>query len=122
MRPIVAVGVAVLAPGLTAMAGSIEGSKLIGVWELTKVEGEVAPHWRIEFLKDGKLRMTSKRDDKEFKVQGTYALKKDKLTLIAEMEGKKVDTQTVTIQKLTDDVLVFLDSRVNKKMEFKRGK
>jgi uncharacterized protein (TIGR03066 family) len=121
MRSIVAVGVAFLALGLTAVAGSIEGSKLIGVWELTKVEGqEKAPHWRIEFLKDGKLRMTSKRDDTEFKVEGTHALKKDKLTVTVVEEGKTTDTKTVTIQKLTDEVLVFVDNK--KKMEFKRAK
>jgi hypothetical protein len=36
------------------------------------------------------------------------------------VNGKTTDTRTVTIQKLTDEALVFLDN--NKKMEFKRGK
>jgi hypothetical protein len=63
MRCIVAVAVAFLVLALTAAAGEIEGRKLIGAWELTKVEGQAnAPHWRIEFRKDGKLRMTSKRE------------------------------------------------------------
>ena len=79
-----------------------------------------APHWRIEFIKDGKCRMTSKREGKEYKVEGTHALKKDRLTLTVVVDGKAADTKTVTVQKLTDDVLVFVDNK--KKMEFKRGK
>jgi hypothetical protein len=39
MRWIVAAAVAFLVFALAAAAGEIEGSKLIGVWELTKVEG-----------------------------------------------------------------------------------
>jgi uncharacterized protein (TIGR03066 family) len=115
-----AAGLAVLALALTAVAGPIEGSKLIGVWELTKVEGKEGPHWRIEFSKDGKLRMTSKRGDKEYKAKGTYALKKDRLTLTVVVAGKTADTRTVTVQTLKDKELVFLDNK--KKMEFKRAK
>jgi uncharacterized protein (TIGR03066 family) len=121
MRSIVAVGVAVLALEMTAVAGPIEASKLIGVWELTKVEGQAeAPHWRIEFLKDGKHRMTSKRDGKEYKIVGKHELKKDKLTLTVLVDGKTADTKTVTVQQLTDEMLVFVDNK--KKLEFKRGK
>ncbi len=40
MRSIVAVGVAFLAVGLTAVAGPINETKLIGVWDLTKAEGQ----------------------------------------------------------------------------------
>ncbi|HKB37515.1 MAG TPA: hypothetical protein VKD72_13795 [Gemmataceae bacterium] len=121
MRSIVAVGITLLTFGMMAVAEPIAGSKLIGAWELTKVEGQdEAPHWRIEFIKGGKLRMTSKREGKEYKVEGTHALKKDRLTLTVVVDGKAADTKTVTVRKLTDDVLVFVDN--NKKMEFKRGK
>src|SRR5262245_19289122 len=110
MRSIVAAGVAFLALGLAAGAGPIAANKLIGAWELTKVEGqEEAPHWRIEFLKDGKLRMAAKKGGEELKVEGTYTLKKDLLTFTVESDGKTADTQTVTVQKLTDEALVFLD-------------
>src|SRR5215472_13809516 len=110
MRSIVAAGVAFLALGLTAVAESVKGSKLIGVWELTKVQGQQeAPHWRIEFVKDGKLRMISKRGEKGFKVKGTYTLKKDQLTLTVKEDGKTTDTRTVTVQKLTDKVMVIVD-------------
>jgi uncharacterized protein (TIGR03066 family) len=121
MRSIVVVGVVSLAIGLTAVAGEIEGKKLIGAWEVTKVEGEdKVPHWRIEFQKEGKLRMTSKREDKEHRVEGTYALKKNQLMLTAKKDGKTVDTKTVMILELTDDVLIFVDNE--KKLEFKRAK
>jgi uncharacterized protein (TIGR03066 family) len=105
---------------LARKAGPIDASRLIGVWELTDVAGETPPDWRIEFGKDGKLRMSSKRDGKEFKVEGTHVLTKDKLTITVVMDGKTVDSNTVTILKLTDDVLVFVDS--GKKMTFRRGK
>jgi uncharacterized protein (TIGR03066 family) len=121
MRCIVAVGVAFLALGSTAVAEPIKGSELIGAWELTKVEGQDnAPHWRIKFVKGGKFRMTSKRDDKEYKVEGTFALKKDRLTLTVEVDGKTSGKKTVTVQKLTDKVLIFLDNK--RKMEFKKAK
>src|SRR5437867_2432053 len=99
MGSIPAVMVAFLAFGLPAADGEIDGGKLIGAWELTKVEGqEDAPYWRIEFLKGGKLRMTAKRGGKEYKVEGTHALKKDKLTLTVVAAGKTTDTKTMTIQ------------------------
>jgi uncharacterized protein (TIGR03066 family) len=121
MRPLAVVVVAFLSFGLVAVAGEVEAGKLIGAWELTKVEGQAtAPHWRIEFLKGGKLRMTSKRDGQEYKVEGTHALKKDRLTLSVVEGGKASATRTVTVKKLTGEVLVFVDNGT--KMEFKRGK
>src|SRR5947209_4387738 len=98
MRSLAVVVVAFLVFGSPAMAGEVEGRKLIGAWELTKVEGqENAPHWRIEFLKDGKLRMSSKRDGKEYKVEGMHTLKGDKLTLTVVEDGKTTDTKTVMV-------------------------
>jgi uncharacterized protein (TIGR03066 family) len=121
MRYVVAAGVASLALGLTTAAGPVDAGKLLGAWELTKVEGQAqVPYWRVEFLKDGKLRMTAQKGGEELKVEGTYALKKDRLTLTVEEGGKTTDTRTVTVQKLTDAVLVIVDN--NKKMEFKRAK
>ncbi len=121
MRSIVAAGVVVLALATAAAAGPVEEKKLIVVWELTKVEGQDrAPHWRVEFLKGGKLRMTSKRGGEEHKLEGTYALKEDKLTLTVTADGKVSDAKTVTVEKLTDEVLIFVDNK--RKMEFKRGK
>jgi uncharacterized protein (TIGR03066 family) len=79
---------------------------------------ENAPHWRIEFLNEGRLRMTSKRDGTEYKVEGMYALKGNKLTVTAVEIGKTTDRKTMTVKELTDRVLVFLDNE--RKMEFKR--
>jgi uncharacterized protein (TIGR03066 family) len=104
---------------LTLVAKPIDASKLIGVWELTSAEGEEAPYWRIEFINDGKLRMTARKADGEYKVEGTYALKEDKLTLTVVVDGKVTDTRTIAIQKLTGAALSILDL---KKMEFKRAK
>jgi uncharacterized protein (TIGR03066 family) len=121
MRCVVALAVACVAFELTAAGGSVEGGKLIGVWELTKVEGQdKAPHWRIEFAKDGKLRMVSKKGGEEFKVEGTHALKKDQLTLTVVEGGKAVETKTLKVLTLTDEALVFVDNM--KKLEFKRAK
>src|SRR5262249_34994860 len=93
-------------PAPNGDAGPSEGSKLIGAFELTKMEGqEEAPHWRIEFLKDGKLRMTSKKDDAEVKVEGTYALTKDQLTVTVVENGETSDTKTVTVKELTAEAL-----------------
>jgi uncharacterized protein (TIGR03066 family) len=102
-------------------AGPIDGSKLIGTWECAKVEGQAKPpQWHIEFLKKGKLRMTTKNPEGEFALNGTHTLKKDKLTLTVEKNGKTVDTQIYTIESLTDEALIYLDH--GKKIEFKRAK
>jgi len=121
MRCAIMIGIPFFTVGLAAAAGPVEAGKLLGAWELTKVEGQdTVPHWRLEFLKDGKLRMSAQKGGEELRVEGTYTLVKDRLTFTARAEGKAVDTQTVTVRKLTGDVLVILDR--NKRMEFKRVK
>jgi uncharacterized protein (TIGR03066 family) len=94
---------------------------LLGAWQLTKVEEQdKAPDWRIELLKDGKLRMSSKREGQEYKVEGKWSLKKGKLRLVAEENGKAADTHPFALQRVTNQELVLVDLKVNRKMEFKR--
>lgn len=124
MRRIVTAGVifSALALGSAAAADPVDGSKLLGAWDCTSAGGE-AREWRVELLKDGKLRMAARKGDgTEYKVEGTHVLKGDKLSLSAVTDGKVTDTKTFTIQKLTDTALVLKDDKADKVLEFKRGK
>jgi RNA polymerase sigma-70 factor (ECF subfamily) len=100
---------------------TFQKNPLIGSWECTKVEGqEKAPHWRIEFLNQGRFRMKTTNAGGKFEVEGTYTLKKDKLTVTVEKDGKTLDTQTYAIQTLMDEALIYLDH--HRKLEFRRAK
>jgi uncharacterized protein (TIGR03066 family) len=110
-----------------ALLGSADGgdkkgvdkAKLIGVWEVTKSEG-APPGATVEFTKDGKLLVSFKLNDKEFKVDGTYKLDGNKLDTVLVFEGKEVK-DAHTIKTLTDTMLVTVDEK-GKVDEFKRKK
>jgi hypothetical protein len=103
-------------PETAVVAGSIDGRKLLGVWELRKLQGkEVPPSLRFEF-KAGWLRMTSK----EFTGDRKYMLRGDKLTSTIDIDGNSGIPKTAVIQKLTGDVLIFLEDGMT--LEFKRVK
>jgi uncharacterized protein (TIGR03066 family) len=116
MRSIIAVGVSFLAFALVAGAGSGEGAKLVGVWDV--VEGDLPPKGKVEFTKDGKMTMTFKLEDKEITMNGTYKVKKDQITVTFEHDGK-TDTKHGTIKKLTATDLVIVNEK-DKEMHFKR--
>lgn len=113
MRPIAGVALGVVmavAAGLPAddKAEKIDANKLLGKWEpkMTKTGSQVT----VEFAKGGKLTITAFPNGKEFKLEGTYKLDGNKLTVAAKKGGKE-DTETMTVLKLTDAELVTKDSR-----------
>ncbi len=116
MRQLVAVGCVFLALAFTAMAGDVDGKKVVGKWTMKK--GEDTGH--VEFTKDGKLHITHSKDGKEIKMDGTYEISKDKITVHFEKDGKK-ETKMGTIEKLTADTLI-IESSEGEKMEFHRAK
>ena len=71
---------------------------LIGKWEVTKAEeGTVPVGALLEFSKDGKIKATFKKDGEEMKVEGTYKLVGDTLTVtMKEKEEEKSDKVTIT--------------------------
>jgi uncharacterized protein (TIGR03066 family) len=90
-------------------SATIDANKLIGKWTLGKGA-------EIEFTRDGRLVLTAGAD----RINGTYRLDKDKLTLTLNINGKE-DTETMTIKLLTDDRLVTVEA-TGKELEMSRVK
>ncbi len=95
----------------------IDGKKLIGKWEPTDKKGGPGV---IEFTKDGKLTVTGDLGGKELKIEGTYKLDGNKLTLAMKFMDQEIK-ETVTITKLTDEEMEGEDTK-GKKESFKRLK
>jgi uncharacterized protein (TIGR03066 family) len=111
-----------------AVAGQakIDAKKLIGKWEPAhekdakdkKDKAPPGPAMIIEFAANNKMSMTVTDAGKDFKVEGTYKLEADKLSVQMKVRDKEV-TETLTVKKLTDDELVTEDSK-NKTETLKR--
>ncbi len=122
------VAVLALACGATTLAGQakLDAKKLVGKWEPApekidkknkkdKNEDKTPPApppipTIIEFSADGKLSMTVGEPGKDYRVDGTYKLDSDKLSVSLKVADKEIK-ETLTIKKLTDDELVTEDSK-----------
>ena len=100
-----------LAVALVANAGfaedkkeeKIDAKKLIGKWE--PKEKKEDGKFTIEFAKDGKVTINTASGGKDTKIEGTYKLDGNKLTLTTKFEDK--ETKMIrTVSKLTDTELV----------------
>ncbi|HJZ56190.1 MAG TPA: TIGR03066 family protein [Gemmataceae bacterium] len=107
-----------LVSGTRADDTKIDGKKLVGKW--TPKDEKKAGKMVAEFTKDGKLIVTGEEGGKEIKIDGTYKLSGNKLTMTMKFMDMEM-TETVTITKLTDDELEGEDSK-GKKETFKRVK
>jgi uncharacterized protein (TIGR03066 family) len=107
--------VAVLMLAAVSPTTAQDKGTLAGGMEWTVVKSEEAPPGtKILFEKDGKLVMTFEVDGKPRKINGSYTLAGNQLTLKLALEsGERVQTRTV--KKLTDSVLITEDK--NKKVE-----
>lgn len=121
MKALSAFGLAVLlgvACGARA-ADDDNAKKIVGTWVVEKAE-EIPAGATVEFTKDGKVVVTAKVNDKEFKLEGTYKVEKDKLTTKMTFNGKTIE-DTDTITKLTDEALELTD-KDKKTATFKKKK
>jgi uncharacterized protein (TIGR03066 family) len=113
-------GVIIIACAGTAQGQDDNAKKIVGVWEVAKAGGDLPAGSTIEFTKDGKLKAMLKVDGMEVKLDGTYKLEKDKLTVKIKVGEQDVE-ETATIKKLTDDALEIEDK--DKKVDvFKKKK
>ena len=100
----------------------IDAGKFVGKWELTKSGDEGAPKGAIvEFTKDNKVSITLDFNGKEFKMEGTYKVDGDKITVKLKTPDGKDEEDTDTIKSLTDDMIVLVDKK-GKETEFKKKK
>lgn len=122
----VALGAAVF--GLAGFAGAQDkkddgkdyAKLIVGKWEVDKSGSDLPKGSTLEFTKDGKMTAVVKADGQELKIEGTYKVEKDKLTVKLKLGDQEID-ETATIKKLTDDAL-HLEDKDKKVDEFKKVK
>lgn len=94
--------------------------KLVGVWVIEKSGSELPSGSTIEFTKDGKVSALVKNANGDLKLEGTFKAEKDKLTVKLKVMEDTIE-ETVTIKKLTDEILEVEDN--DKKVDtFKKKK
>jgi uncharacterized protein (TIGR03066 family) len=105
----VVLGVVMMGVSSTAIQAQDDfGKKIVGNWVIDKSSGDLPPGTTIEFTKDGKLSAMLKIDSQELKIEGTYKIEKDKLTVKLKVGDQSVE-ETATITKLDDSVLEIKD-------------
>jgi len=122
MRLLVAGFVVVgLTAGVRAEEKQDTAKLLVGSWEATKAdEGTLAVGAVVEFTKDGKMKVTSKKDGKDESHEGTYKLDGEKMMITTKM-GDNESKFTITIKKISDKDMVAVND-AGKVVEFKRKK
>jgi uncharacterized protein (TIGR03066 family) len=114
-------GVVAAAAGVSAdgPAGKIDGRKLVGKWEPVDLpKGAKAV---VEFGKDGKLLVRNEYAGRPYELAGTYKLSGNKLAVTLKRDGKD-RSETMTVTKLTDDELVWLEAGRKKPDTLRRVK
>jgi uncharacterized protein (TIGR03066 family) len=94
--------------------------KLVGEWEVVRIEGDPLPVGSvIIFTKEGKMKVTIKKDGEERTFGATYKVDGDKLSVL--LEGR-TSPDSLLIKKVSADALVISDDKGRATMEFKRKK
>ena len=104
MLRILSVGAIVCAFTAGARAeDKVDYAKLIvGKWEITKADDGTVPVGTIvEFTKDGKFKVTGKKEDKVETFEGTYKVEKNTFTFVMKV-GDEEHKETITITKMTE--------------------
>jgi uncharacterized protein (TIGR03066 family) len=113
-------GVVMVGFAATAQAQDDNAKKIVGVWEVAKAGGDLPAGSTIEFTKDGMLKAVVKVEGMEVKLDGTYKVEKEKLTVKIKVADQNIE-EVATIKKLTDDALEIEDKE--KKVDvFKKKK
>jgi uncharacterized protein (TIGR03066 family) len=94
--------------GAGARAEDSDLSKLlVGKWVVTKSEEGAPPVGTVaEFTKDGKLKVTMKKDDKDATMEGTYKCEAKKFVCTFKINDKE-QTMTHDVSKISDKELIF---------------
>ena len=100
-------------------AVAIEGDKLIGKWTAPPIKGLKGGKPPVrEFLKDGTCNLATTAGTKTLKLEGSYKLDGDKLTMtFGGASGVPADKQTWTIKKLTDTELVLAAGKLTERLK-----
>ena len=101
------VTVCALTANVRAEEKKVDNAKLlVGSWEVTKADPEtLPPHTVVEFGKEGKMKVTTKKEGKDESHDGTYKVDGDKFTITMK-HGDKEMVMVITIKKISDTELV----------------
>lgn len=92
---------------------------IVGKWEVSKADAGTLPTGStIEFTKDGKVKLSAKKDDADFNIEGTYKIEKDTVSVTAKL-GDVERTNAITITKISEKELHVKDKE-GKVVEFKK--
>jgi len=81
---------------------------IVGKWEITKAGGSAPAGTTLDFSKDKKVTMELSVGDEKLKVEGTYTIEKDKLTLKFKFGDAEMEEE-LQITKLTDTDMELKD-------------
>ncbi len=92
---------------------------IVGKWEVTKAEpGTVPEGTLIEFTKDGKMKVSAKKDGTDVTIEGTYKVEKNTFTMALKI-GDEERKQTITITKISEKEMSTKD-KDGKAVELKK--
>jgi uncharacterized protein (TIGR03066 family) len=77
---------------------------IVGKWEVTTADEGLPKGSIVEFTKDGKLKVTGKKDETELSFDGTYKLEKNTFTFKIKV-GEEEHSETITIDKISDKAM-----------------
>jgi uncharacterized protein (TIGR03066 family) len=92
-------------------------AKLVGTWEVESGKG-LRKGAKVQFTKDGKVLITTKGDDKERKIGGTYKVEGTTITLITKHDDKERKLE-IKVSKVDDKQLV-VEGRKGQTLTFKK--
>lgn len=99
------------AVGRDAKDAKVDGKLLVGKW--TSDEEKKKDKMFIEFTKDGKLAVSVDFGGKELKIDGTYKLDGNKLSVKMSFMGEE-KSEVMTVNSLTKNKLVTTDEKGKK--------
>ena len=105
----------------TGFAADDNATLIIGTWSGSMVDNGVTINIKITFTKDGQAKAVVEADKKDFTIEGTYKVEKDKLILKRNVNGKDDDDNN-TIKELTKDKLIIIDDKNKKEISLTRKK
>lgn len=101
-------------------AAKIDGTKLVGTWQVTTTSGELPKGSTIMFDKEMKIKVAVDFNNMKIELTGTYEVKGDKLMVKIKGPDGKEEEDTDTI-KMLDDKKVVLVNKEGKELELEKA-
>jgi uncharacterized protein (TIGR03066 family) len=114
------VGLLLLTPAGVPVDDKIDAKLLVGKWE-PESRPDGVDKMVVEFTKDNKVTLDIEAQGNKQKIEGTYKVDGNKISIKIMREGQEID-QTRKITKLTENELVTKDEEMNQERKYKKVK